>query len=274
MNLPRRAIGILALAGLLGCPVVSAAGPLVLTIGNGRVTLSAQDVPLRQILAEWERIGGLRVVNRERVPGTLITIDLTNVSEEKAMETLLRPIAGFMAVERTSPTGGASVYSRIIIMPGSAAPVLASASAGGGASPGAATQGGGRPQMQRRVLADGRVINFIDNPNRPGDMTIVDDGDDPGNDPGGPPSMMRPPFGASGRPGQAPGMMPGGGMPGSGMPGGDPDQIDPQAAPVQSPSAMPTPPTRTLSMPGVLPAVRPGPGQPPIPPGPPRPPGR
>jgi len=263
MNLPRRAIGILALAGLLGCPVVSAAGPLVLTIGNGRVTLSAQDVPLRQILAEWERIGGLRVVNRERVPGTLITIDLTNVSEEKAMETLLRPIAGFMAVERTSPTGGASVYSRIIIMPGSAAPVLASASAGGGASPGAATQGGGRPQMQRRVLADGRVINFIDNPNRPGDMTIVDDSDEPGNDPGPPPPMMRPPFGASGRPGQLPGT----------MPGGDPDQSDNQPAPVQSPSAMPTMPTRTLPTPGVLPVIRQGPGQPPTPPGPPKPPG-
>jgi hypothetical protein len=274
MNLPRRVIGTLALVGLLGCQAVSAAGPLVLTIGSGRVTLSAQDVPLRQILAEWERMGGMRVINRERVPGTLITIELTNVSEEKAMEMLLRPIAGFMAVGRTDPTGGASVYSRVIIMPGSAAPVLASA--GGGAKPGAITQSGGsgRPQMQRRVLANGDVVNFIDNPNRPGDMTIVDDGDDPGNDPGGPPSMMRPPFGASGRPGQAPGMMPGGGMPGSGMPGGDPDQIDPQPAPVQSPSAMPTMPTRTLPTPGVLPAVRPGPGQPPIPPGPPRPPGR
>ena len=270
MNLPRRAMGTLALVGLLGCPAVSAAGPLTLSIANGRVTLSAQDVSLRQILGEWERIGGLRVINRERVPGTLITIELTNVSEEKAMETLLRPIAGFMAVERTSPTGGASVYSRIIIMPGSAAPVLASA--GGGASPGGMTAqggGGGRPQVQRRVLADGRVISFVDNPNRPGDMTIVDDSDDSGNDPGAAPPMMRPPFGAPGPPGQAPGMMPGGGMP-----GGDQDQNENQPAPVQPPRAMPTMPTRTLPTPGVLPAVRPGPGQPPTPPGPPKPPGR
>ena len=265
MNLPRRAIGTLALVGLLGCPAAALAGALVLTISNGRVTLSAQDVPLRQILGEWERLGGTRIINRERVPGALVTIELTNVSEEKAIETLLRPIAGFMAVERTSPTGGASVYSRIIIMPG-AASVLASA----GASPGAATPGGGagRPQMQRRVLADGRVINFIDNPNRPGDMTVVDDSDDPGNDPGATPPMMRPPFGAPGRPGQVPGMMPGGGMP-----GGDPDQTDYQPAPAQSPSAMPTVPTRTLPTPGVLPVIRQGPGQPPTPPGPIKPPG-
>jgi len=263
MSLPRRAVGALALAGWLALPAVALAGPLVLTVGNGRVSLSAQDVPLRQILAEFERLGGLRIVNRERVPGTLVTLDLVDVPEARAVEMLLRPAAGFMAVSRDSQSSGASIYSRIIIMPGAATPAMASA---GTSARGAAPQAGGpvRPQMQRRVMADGSVVNFIENPNRPGDGTIVDDSDDPGGDPGPPPQMMRPPFGAPGRPGQT------GPLPGS--MGGDPNQADdtPQAAP-RTPSAAPTVPTRTLAMPGMLPAAKPG--QPQTPPGPPKPPG-
>jgi hypothetical protein len=168
-----------------------------------------------------------------------------------------------MAVARGEGTAGASVYASVIIMPGAAAPAMARS--GGGASPGMTqpqADGSGRPQVQRRVLADGRVISFVDNPNRPGDMTIVDDADEPGNDPGAPPAMMRPPFGAPGRPGQPPTM------------GGDSDQEGGQAAPVQTPSAMPTMPVRTLPTPGVIPPTRPGqgPGQT-APPGPIKPPG-
>lgn len=267
MNLPCRAVGALALVGLLIGPAAALAGPLTLTIANGRVSLSAQDVPLRQILAEWERIGGTRFVNRERVPGSLVTIELPDVSEAKAMETLLRPIAGFVAVARGAETAGASGYSSVIIMPGAAAPALARSS--GGASPGGMTRpqadGSGRPQIQRRVLADGRVISFVDNPNRPGDMTIVDDADEPGTDPDAPPATMRPPFAASGRPGQAPGR----------MPAGDMDPGEDQAVPVPAPSARPTMPVRTLPAPGVIPPpTRPGQGPQPVPPGPPKPPGR
>jgi hypothetical protein len=260
MNPRRRAIGIVTLVGLLAFPAAALAGPLVLTISDGRVILSAQDVPLRQILAEWEKIGGTRIVNRERVPGTLVTLDLANVSEAKALETLLRSVAGYVAVSRDSASAGASAYSRIIIMPGAAN--LAAAGGGPASSPAMSQQMGGpqRPPMQRRVLADGRVINYIENPNRPGEATIVDDSDDPGGDAGLPPSM-RPPFGAPGRPGM-PGTMP-----------GDPNQNDSgqdQGA-AMSPTATPQVGARTLPTPGVLPAVKPGqPGQPP---GPPKPPG-
>jgi hypothetical protein len=267
MHLSRRAVGALAITGWLALPAGAFAGPLVLTIGNGRVTLSAQDVPLRQILAEWERLGGTRIVNRDRVPQTLVTLELANVPEERAVEMVLRPAAGFMATTRDSQSSGASMYSRIIIMPGAAAPPLAIA----GASPqgrGMPPQAGGpvRPQqMQRRVMADGTVVNFIDSPNRPGEGTIVDDSDDPGGDPGAASQqMMRPPFGAPTRPGQQ-------GQPPRGM-GGDPNQSDDnyQAAP-QAPSATPTVPTRTVATPGLLPVAKPG--QPQTPPGPPKPPG-
>src|SRR5438552_3612485 len=44
-----------------------------LTIQNGRVSLIAKDATIRQILAEWARIGQTKVVNVERLTGpTLI----------------------------------------------------------------------------------------------------------------------------------------------------------------------------------------------------------
>jgi hypothetical protein len=261
MKLTRLAVLTLALVGLLAFPTRSSAGPLTLTIANGRVTLSAQDVPLRQILAEWERIGGLRIINRDRVPGATVTIELTDFPEEKAIETLLRPAAGFVAVVWAGQPAGASIYSRIIVMPGTAAPLLASV---GGASSQGAGAARPQPQVQRRVLPDGRVINLIENANRPGDMTIVEDDDDPGTDVGTPAPMPRPPFGAPMRPGQPPGT----------ATGGDPDQTDDQP-PVQTPSTLPTVPARTLPAPGMLPAAKPATGQtmPPGPPKPPKPPG-
>jgi len=263
MHLPPRAIAALALVGWLALPAGALAGPLVLTIGNGRVTLSAQDVPLRQILAEWERLGGVKIVNRDRVPGALVTLELADVPEARAVEMLLRPAAGFMAISRDSQSTGASIYARIIIMPGAASPAMASTGGGAQARGTGPQQAGGgpvRPQVQRRVMADGSVVNFIENPNRPGDVTIVDDGDDPGGDPGQAPQMMRPPFGAPGRPGPMPGMT-----------GADPDQADSAGATPQAPSATPTVPTRTLATPGLLPVTKPG--QQPTPPGPPKPPG-
>jgi hypothetical protein len=260
MNLTHWAAGTLALVGLLACPASSPAGPLALKIANGRVTLSAQDVPLRQILAEWERLGGLRIINKDRVPGANVTLELADVPEEKAIETVLRPAAGFVAVEWAGEQPrGASVYSRIIVMPGAAAPVMASVGSTSSPAAGAARP---QPQVQRRVLADGRVINFVDNPNRPGDMTIVDDSDDSGNDPSSPAPVMRPPFGVSGRLGPA----------GGTTSGGDAYQTDPQQAPSQAPSATPVVPTRTLTTPGMLPTTKPATVQQ-TPPGPVKPPG-
>jgi hypothetical protein len=46
------------LAGLVALlPLPALADDLKLTLENGRATILAQDVPLRQILAEWARVG-------------------------------------------------------------------------------------------------------------------------------------------------------------------------------------------------------------------------
>jgi len=193
-----------------------------------------------------------------------VTIHLAEVTEDKALETLLRPVAGFAAVSRADQSTGASKYARILIMAGAAAPMLAGAAPMSGGGPSAAAPAA-RPQtVQRRVGPDGRAINFVENPNRPGELTVVDDDGEPVNDQGQPPGMMRPPFNAP--PGVDRGQVSADPFQLGGQ-GGQPGQ--PQSAPPMS--SVPSILGATAPTPGVvLPGVKPNQ----TPPGPPKPPGR
>jgi hypothetical protein len=254
-------LSVCSLLLVLALPGSAGAGEVRLTIHDGRVVLSARDVTLRQILVEWERVGGTRIVNRDRVPGTLLTLELVDVPERQALETLLRSTAGYVAARRLDPAGGGSQYSRLILMPGSAAlmpagpPSSVQGSAPSGAGLGIAVQPG-RPQVQRRVLPDGRVVTIMDDLQQPGDP---DDTEDSPSPPGGAPGMMRPPF--QGPPRFPPGQI-----------ANEPTLLgpaDPQASPATRP--MPTVPATVTSPGAVVPAVK---KYPQTPPGPPKPPGR
>src|SRR5439155_6932063 len=91
--------------------------PVNLTIQDGRVSLVAKDATLRQILAEWARVGQTKIVNGERVPGGPVTLQLTNVPEEQALDTLLRSLTGYVAAPRATTAGNLSRYDRIVVMP-------------------------------------------------------------------------------------------------------------------------------------------------------------
>jgi hypothetical protein len=115
---------IAAIFALLCVPATSArAGDLRLTIANGLVTIVAQDVSLRQILDEWGRVGQTKVVGAERLIGPLVTLELHDVPEGRALESLLRSASGYIAKPR-SGTVGASLYDRILIMPTSRPPAM------------------------------------------------------------------------------------------------------------------------------------------------------
>jgi hypothetical protein len=188
----RRTAAACALALALGVPGAASAGEVRLSIKDGHVSLVARDATLRDILVEWERIGGTRIVNRDRVPATRLTVEFPNVTEEQALETLLRPIAGYMASRRLDPAGGASTFSRIILLPApaSAAAYPSSAPIAAGGPPPAGPPVG-RPGMQRRVLPDGRVVTIMEDSQGAGEP------DEPGETPrDGAPGIMRPPFNA------------------------------------------------------------------------------
>jgi len=100
----------------------TASADVHVAIANGRVTVVAKDATLRQILAEWARVGQVKIVNLERVPGGPITLELPNMPEAQALEILLRSISGYIAAPREVAETNASQFDRIVVMPTLATP--------------------------------------------------------------------------------------------------------------------------------------------------------
>src|SRR5712692_136849 len=113
----------LAFAAFIGLAASSDASAEVhLTIQNGHVSLVAKDATLRQILAEWARVGQTKIVNGDRVPGGPLTLQFNSVPEDSVLATLLRPLSGYIAAPRPSLASNLSRYDRIVVMPSIAPP--------------------------------------------------------------------------------------------------------------------------------------------------------
>lgn len=127
----------------------SAQQSITLEFKDGRVSLNAQNAPLRAILGEWARLGGSIIVNGDRVAGAPVTLELVAVPERQALDTLLRSVAAYMLAPRRAGSVGASTFDRILILPTSAAPRNPPpvAAAGPGQLPGAPRPLLPRPQV-------------------------------------------------------------------------------------------------------------------------------
>ena len=183
----------------------AAAGELTLTMAEGRVTVIAKDVPLRQILAEWSRVGNTRMVNADKLAGPPLTLQLVDVPEKEALDILLRSAAGYMTAPREAVVPGASLYDRVIILATSRPPA---ATIGPSPSP-----FNNRPAMPASLP-----------PQPPPDD---DDGEPKDQGPVPPPGLQNPgmPF-----PGPTPGMNPGA------NPNANPNMVNPGTnVPVTSP---------------------------------------
>lgn len=102
-----------------------------LEFSEGRVNLAAQDAPIRAILAEWARRGGVTVVNGDGLVGPPVTLELAAVPERQALDILLRGVAGYMIAPRRAGSTGVSVFDRILILPTSASPATPPSPANG-----------------------------------------------------------------------------------------------------------------------------------------------
>lgn len=213
------------------------AGELTLSIANGRATLIATDVPVRQILAEWARIGQTKVVNGDRLVGPNLTLQLIDRPEREVLDVVLRTAAGYVAAPRSEAVTTLSVYDRILILPTSQAPAFNPASVA------ASTPTFQRPPMPVPMPED----DPADHPNAPMPMPMPVQGGVQGA-----PGMPMPQ-------GVGPQMQPAPGMP----------QAQPQTLPrpgmlPQPPPGMPNPygpnPNPNPNMP---PVGRPGGGVPP-----------
>jgi hypothetical protein len=92
------------------------AAGLQLSIQDGRVSIDAQEVTIRQILAEWARVGQTRIVNLERLGGGPLSIKFDGVPERQALDIILRNVPGYIAAPRATLIGHASMYETILIM--------------------------------------------------------------------------------------------------------------------------------------------------------------
>src|SRR5262249_40594556 len=84
LKLPRLFAGV----AVLLVTASTALAEVKVSMQDGRVTIVAKDATLRQILTEWARVGETKIVNVERIPGGPMTLELTNVPEQQALELL------------------------------------------------------------------------------------------------------------------------------------------------------------------------------------------
>ena len=244
----------LALATVLVsvCATFAAAGDLKLTLNNVRVTLIAQDVPLRQILDEWARVGKTTIVNGDKLSGPPLTLELVDRPEREVLDVLLRSASGYIVAQKDVTAPGASVFDKVMILPVSRGPV------------GVAANTPPTPFNNRGVA--------VQNP----PMPVPDDDDPPG--PGEQPQVLPPGMVVPGGPVQnqvvpvpggqqapltapRPGFLPN-------APVGQPNPYVQPPVPGGRPPAPPAPgapvPGITAPVPGQVPVVRPpgGPGGP------------
>ena len=215
-------------AGLLAASTAFA--DVRVTIRDGLVTVVATDATVRQIIAEWARVGQAKVVNAERIPGGPISIELNDVPEAQALDMLLRSAAGYLAAPRAELASNLSRFDRVIVMPTSSAPRTTVS-----ASPQPAFQ---QPQFTQPLQAD-------DEPDEERPAT---------NNPVPAPNPRGPVFNAFPPP-QV--VNPQSGAPATAMPQGAPAQ----QAPMQQPAAYPTNPFGGVSVPGMVVPTPQQPGQ-------------
>ena len=115
---------VLAVVALLGAGATSAVAQqgVTLEFQDGKVRLNAQNASVSQILSEWSRRGRTTIVNGERVPGPPVTLELQDVTEQQALEIVLRGVSGYLVAARDTAVAGASSYDRIYIIPTSSRP--------------------------------------------------------------------------------------------------------------------------------------------------------
>lgn len=147
-------------------PARADAQNLKLHIQDGRVTLEAQNVPVRQILAEWARVGGAKIVNGEKVAGAPLTLQLQAMPERQALDIILRGVSGYMLAARQQAGTGVSAFDRIMILPTSSAPRNAGGPMPGGAfgrpTPAPAMPVQADPVEEEVVAADGDEVDNDD----------------------------------------------------------------------------------------------------------------
>src|ERR1051325_7175425 len=106
-----------AAVAMLPAVVAAQASHVSLSIDERGVTLEARDATLREILAEWSRVGGTKVRNAEALDAKPVTLSLAGVSEREALDILLRDIGGYLLSARGAGGHTVSQFAGLLVVP-------------------------------------------------------------------------------------------------------------------------------------------------------------
>lgn len=166
MQLHRFSVGVATalLTGMLGTSSsLGAQAParrLEMSFSAGNVTIRAENVTLRDIMIEWSRTGGSRMVNADRLGGgPLPYVEFDNQPETLVLRSLLRDIPGYGAAPRLAPEPGTSAFASVFLLPSRTVPVSA--------APGPATPSGQAPPPVEDSADDERVRMRVDGSDDP-----------------------------------------------------------------------------------------------------------
>jgi len=121
----RRAVFVAACTVLSATPISAQTADVRVSFANGRVSVAATGATLGDILREWARAGGSRFVNVDRIPVVeRMTIRLENETELRALDILLRPLAGYAVTAKSHDAPGLSSVGRVLLMPGPSRPMV------------------------------------------------------------------------------------------------------------------------------------------------------
>jgi len=109
---------------------------LDVTFNNGNVTIVAENVTLREIMTEWGRKGGSRIVNADKIGGAAIPyLEFKDEPEVIVLRSLLRDVPGYGAAPRIAPNATASTIEAVFILASRSVPVSAAPGMSSGAQP-------------------------------------------------------------------------------------------------------------------------------------------
>jgi len=86
-----------------------------LVLDERGVTLDAREATLREVFSEWERVGGMKVLNAEVLGERRVTLQLTAVGEREALDILLRDFGGYVLGVRSANPGGLSQFGTLVL---------------------------------------------------------------------------------------------------------------------------------------------------------------
>jgi hypothetical protein len=118
----RKTAFVLVAVAMAWFAVPTARADIQFSIHDGRVVLIAHNATIADIMAEWAKVGRIKIVNADKIPRDVVTLELRDVNERQALDILLRTTSGFIAALREQDDPTASRFDRIVVMPPSVAP--------------------------------------------------------------------------------------------------------------------------------------------------------